>query len=955
MSVVINPNWPVMDYAWCPAAGPSQSPVQPFWCSLRERTKGKAHVERGKQYELDQYQPGTATFTIRNLDSAFDPTNVSSPFYGYVIPYRLFRIRAQWPPTPNLLTPDQATAGRAEAGLGTTTTVLPADVAPWSTTGLSIFNISPTLNQYIVGYGASPPLFTGLQMTGWSVVAGETYTVSGVVNASANAGISMYFAIQWFAADGVTVVATSNGTPSVLTTATSTLSLTATAPANAAGGRLLWLNSNSPATAVSAGLRTVQLERAAAPSTYVQPGHWYSLFTGYIERFPQQWGDAGNNPTLDLEAFDLFAYFSNRETLAPFLSDLLALNPNFLYPLDEAAGTTAFADLTNKRGAAVVSAPVLSLVATGGQSVESGDNNPQGPDRSVALTGAFLGAPGPVLHSSSPTATAAAQLNGRGAILIPPDKTTGQTGPPATGGWTRLIAARLTALTTSGDQAAWQYGTVSGGFIGTQAVISVGPTSNPLASATLYGVGANAGTTMPGLGNFGSTASTTPTDTDWHLFGMSLSADSLTLKVWCDGSTIPAVQTVTGSARTTQGGIDSIGGMYSHSAFDFEWNGDLAFATELPFEMDGATWAKLAGSWRNAWSTTSAGSESSDTRYQRILNWLGYTGPTRLSFGVCRSVGPAVDVAGQAGLQALQAVVDTENGQHFIAGDGIPVFQARSDRYSKTPTVTFGENAPAGEIPYMSPVMDFDPTRIANDVQIAATFGNAIYRAVDGPASNPATSQGKYGTITLQRTVNSIDPNELTNAAKWLLWENKDAHLRTEEITVRASAMPTVWASMLGLELGQCGRIKRRPSGGNAISMTGFIEKITWDLDGDSGVAECAIQMSNNETKNVSIWDSSRWGPDPGSLTVSSALTAASTTVVLATAAGSPTLTMTAASYPFDIVVDREQITLTGPPNQSVSPQTYTGCVRGVGSLGPAATHAAGAQVTLAQQGLWGY
>lgn len=41
---------------------------------------------RGKSRELDLYEAGTLSITFNNQDRVFDPTNVSSPLYGYVKP-----------------------------------------------------------------------------------------------------------------------------------------------------------------------------------------------------------------------------------------------------------------------------------------------------------------------------------------------------------------------------------------------------------------------------------------------------------------------------------------------------------------------------------------------------------------------------------------------------------------------------------------------------------------------------------------------------------------------------------------------------------------------------------------------------------------------------------------------------------------------------------------------------
>jgi len=50
----------------------------------------QASVNLGKNQMLDSFQPGTATFILKNFNREFDPTNVSSPFYGAVLP------RATW-------------------------------------------------------------------------------------------------------------------------------------------------------------------------------------------------------------------------------------------------------------------------------------------------------------------------------------------------------------------------------------------------------------------------------------------------------------------------------------------------------------------------------------------------------------------------------------------------------------------------------------------------------------------------------------------------------------------------------------------------------------------------------------------------------------------------------------------------------------------------------------------
>lgn len=53
-------------------------------------------TSRGRQYELDEIQPGTCTVRLNNGDRALDPAYTYSPFYPYVVPMRKLRLSATW-------------------------------------------------------------------------------------------------------------------------------------------------------------------------------------------------------------------------------------------------------------------------------------------------------------------------------------------------------------------------------------------------------------------------------------------------------------------------------------------------------------------------------------------------------------------------------------------------------------------------------------------------------------------------------------------------------------------------------------------------------------------------------------------------------------------------------------------------------------------------------------------
>ena len=58
-------------------------------------------VDRGRSYELDQTQPGTASVTVIDVNGYFDPTNPLGPFYGDLVPLKKAAIALRNPVTGN--------------------------------------------------------------------------------------------------------------------------------------------------------------------------------------------------------------------------------------------------------------------------------------------------------------------------------------------------------------------------------------------------------------------------------------------------------------------------------------------------------------------------------------------------------------------------------------------------------------------------------------------------------------------------------------------------------------------------------------------------------------------------------------------------------------------------------------------------------------------------------------
>lgn len=67
----------------------------PTWVNLSTRARGFS-TRRGRQFELDRMQTGTASCTLANQDRALDPNNAAGPYYPNVVPVRKFKIEATW-------------------------------------------------------------------------------------------------------------------------------------------------------------------------------------------------------------------------------------------------------------------------------------------------------------------------------------------------------------------------------------------------------------------------------------------------------------------------------------------------------------------------------------------------------------------------------------------------------------------------------------------------------------------------------------------------------------------------------------------------------------------------------------------------------------------------------------------------------------------------------------------
>ncbi|MEU5424035.1 hypothetical protein AB0H73_00265 [Streptomyces olivoreticuli] len=821
--MVINQNWPILSEEWAPywnANGATQ-PIDRY-VEVTGRTQGRTAVQRGRQYELDQVRSGEYQLTLANLDGALDPTNTSGPWAGHIQPFQPYRKRAQWPPTQNLLGQVAATGG--DLG-GASTGPLDASAA-----GPAIFtNTDPTTGQIVqdatawqgsralqfsVPSGtAAPARVCHTPQSG--VVPGQTYTMQiQVRNITGATSLQVKPSIGWYQAGVMSGPASFAYGPAVTLSGSPTapwtqLTVTATAPANAAGIDVGVALAATAAAGVAVQADGWQLEKGATATAWVSPGTWYPIFAGWAERWSPRWTMSGTYGTVDPICVDSISLLSQVKLDDPLTMEIHSHRPRFLFKLDDPQGAASFADATGTYPAAKIGVSKL-----GAGSLTSGNAI-----TAASSSGTYTGSSGTVVSvdNSDP-----------GTNLISPASFVNLTGlgikGPAnpSGTWSRMFAFRYTGPAPTGMAVIWSS---LGARAGGGSVLYWEITSSGMLQMVMSGPSNNLRAYQP--------SATPVTDSNWHLAIASYDRSAAQLLVSLDGATAywgidPATEP-TGLASDSVGGwIDPTTG--NGSAWQFK--GDLSFVTEFPTALTGADCANLYGAWKNACS-----GESSTARYARILRYAGYSGPTSLQTGLTTAMGPA-NIDGQDAVSALQAVVDTENGSHYIDRAGVVTFRARSARYNATtPTYVFGERTDLGEWPYEDCQLDFDVTHLSNQVTVTQQSTGQQFYAQD------AASVTNFFGRALSRTVNSASALECQDAAGYLLSRYKQPATRVSTIRLHPSALPALWPVCLSLELGMRVRVMRRPVGAPPITVDCFVENIMVEMD-DQNEAFWVLQCS---------------------------------------------------------------------------------------------------------------
>ncbi|MEY9937287.1 hypothetical protein [Streptacidiphilus sp. MAP5-3] len=860
------PSWPQVRFQVAFNTGGNMS-TQPSYVDLSSRLRQSWSAElAGRQYELDQIQSGQMTCTLWNLDGALDPTNTASPYYPNVIPMRQCRLQAVWPPTRNLVPQavSNATAAASQwfpftGSVAPVSGLAPAPTGHATATAWTFPITSSLANQY--------PLVTGetggnADPLSWPVVGGKTYTwscwASRASGGDASLGITQN--VLWYDQTGAQVGsagATIASVPVQSGWAQNTIS--ATAPATAVEARIgTWLTNTATTAVNTIYLTAMQFEQASAPTAWTAGGVVYPLWTGFVERWPQQWDFSGTYGMVDLTCIDVLAGLAQFTLQPNFQASLTALGPRFIYPFNDPAGSTSFADATGRNAPRII-----------GNSALGAGSGTVTPGSSVQGSGA-VGVAGPVTTvSNSPSGSGTTST---GKFIA----TSANTFLPTSGGWTRIICFRTSAALPPTNQFLTLWASTGPAFwsgqSGSQGVFILGVNSS--------------GNGFGWVTNGANTATSTVTvpelvvnDGNWHIIIAQLSADGKTFTVAVDN--YGHYSTTTTDLHPSGCVTDGIGALEYRSihAFQDAFAGDLAYATEFDYAIGNTAAYDLGSGFATGWA-----GEFSSARIQRILNMVQYPGAFGWEGSTVKMGG--ANLAGTDPVSAMTLVGDTEAGQVYPDSNGVLWLNGRLWRYLQpNPTIVFGENQAAGEVPYLGDLaMDFDTTHIYNVAQVSQIVAPGGTQPPDLYVTNAASEQ-TYLPRTVQRSINTYDPTLQQAAGQYLVSQYGQPLPRLSALNVDVAANPALLQQMLPVGFGTRAQVNRRPPSGPgaaAISVQQFVEHVTWNGD-DQGNLKATLQLT--PAGPYLNW----WVAASLHTTVATASTAGTATVTLSALTGSAT------------------------------------------------------------------
>lgn len=614
---------------------------------------------------------------------------------------------------------------------------------------------------------------------------------------------------------------------------------TATAPYHTAT-----LVTQGTALASTVNADGIMLNTGASAGTFTGTGSTiYPLLSNSIERFPRTYDAAGFLGICQAPTVDALANLAAIALPSDYDYQVRALGPDYFWTLGGGQGTTLYPDATGNGNPPLglnISKFGIGDLPTGGTALDV----PGG----AGMTGVTFTAQTPNSNNMPGTVLGTGRLADvpQAPFVLPSNLA------PAGGVWAVTVAAWVKCSDTGAGQSVFYPSkqlSASAGAAFVPAYMNADGSSaftNVGADGTVYAL--SSGTGLSGID---------PTDGLPHLHITIVTQDSAGstfvfryIDDVLDGANSALTSALGGVLRGQTDSL-SVGATDDGSRFLAPVNGTVSrlavWNRELsPFECT------------SLYQAGAGIEETSGDRLERDLEQGGFRGTTRIDTADTLSyvLGDPVTLMGPPGwtgqMDALtrgQDIALAEQGTFWAAPDGAVTLEGRAVRFLRlTPGWTLGEDTAGGEYPYLGDLeFDLDPTFVYTDVEVSRP-GGAV--AQGGLAADVAAARRRFFPRGYSQTSDYATDEQVQDAADWVFYSHRAPNLRLASITLDPAAYPTLWPFVLGAEIGQRGRVRRRAKAGNAgagltMSAEYFIESVSHiGLDPETGRWQFRLLLS---------------------------------------------------------------------------------------------------------------
>lgn len=804
---------------------------------------------RGRSTELGAVQTGTMSADVVDPQETLNPSNPSTPFNiapYRLLPYRGTAVRAWWPHTGNMINTGTYGNNIVTAGADEDIATNLWAVTPTSAGVVDLYDTAPPGSEDAgygeAGYGegsyggdvtaavirilADGPTAEASPMTsGQDALSSHYWTLPGQVHtysvwikvAAASTGTT-----AWLEIDDLTsaVVAIADGWTRVSITWTPTLNRTPIV-LHVEGGPAGTLTQ-------TVYLYREQLELGAAPTAWTDEGPVrYRLWTGYIERWPLSWEDRGYTGIRPLEAVDGLAVAARTQIRDDYDEMVKAHGYAAYFPLTE-SGAPAHGQGVSGSRVLLRERPAVGVggAARGSSFAWGGATLPDG-TKCLQISQQIQN------PADVPWADQVARVDNRIGLADPAPLFSLDTRGGTLEGWVRVFAGAcamtVNDLVNGENRLYFGFNNVR---ISEHAALYWDNTETPTVFKGFPPV-RSALVTNPSLGSLDDVK--TFLDDDWHYWAVTFEphptdATKHRTRWRFDADTFPG--SINGAHKLLR--INYIH-LSAQSVFG-DPESRAAFA-RLAFYPRALTDAETLEHYQRGLGHDG---ETAQARATRLLTRY-WGGPAVVNSGAGRPMGPDHTYGAGTLLNALEDIALADDAMAIARADGTIVMQSSLTRARNTdvgPSAVFGEDTEAGELPYQGVEYDYDPTDLYSRVSVSRPGRSGPIVLVD------ETIEALIGPRTLSRSVNVQDDYELEEIARTYQRRYGQARLRVKAVKFQPHANPSLWQTLLLLDVSERVTLRRRTSAGFVMEGDFYIESVKHDIDKEASTWTVSFELS---------------------------------------------------------------------------------------------------------------